>query len=414
MTVASILMKFLGTVSPARTANIAIPGVPHKKPGPEDFPEMTKHLGAWLLALSLGLLHPNTAPADQRLMLYSATASPAVQQAAEKISALSTPRVDYAQLARNGEVFVRIAPRRVVLSDAGDLIATAILGTKPYVFVTTPESVYGKPLLDIYLDIGYEAEDVIRWQRDEDMVAIVFRFPATVTVSDTRDGRLPEVWNAHVYVPTWDNIFVLFDHLAAKAGIEPDKKGEFAPHSTFFRSTAERDFVQNFPAAARARVKTTPYIKMQALQGDDWRYRELLEKKLSVFEHFRGNGRTLNEIVDPSGTQMEAGLLEFVGPNHKLADLKDMAIVHLGKLGVGDSYFPASPPQWVAASGGRVPAGALVAGAEKAPCTEPLYLCRAKYGEGMHPGKLRTAFGGCSIPWGGREVRVEDYEVLVR
>ncbi len=377
-------------------------------------PDMKIRSLAWLLALPFILSCLSAAGAETRLLPYSKTPSPAVQQAADKIRDLATPPVDYAQLTRKGEVFVRIAPRKVVLSEAGELNATAVLGTKPYVFITTPESIYGKPLLDIYLDIGYEAEEVLRWQRDEDMVAIVFRFPDSVKVSEVRDGALPEDWNSYVYAPTWDNVFVLFDRLAAKAGIEPDRKGEFAPQNTFFRSTAERDFVREFPDDARARVKSTPYATLRALQGDDWRYRDLLEKKLSVFEHFRGNGRTLNELVDPTGTQLETGLLEFVGPNQKLADLKDLVMVHLGKLGVGDSYYPANAPKWVAASGGQVPSGALPAGAEKAPGAEPLYLCRAKYRDGLYPGKLRAAFGGCNIPWDGKEVPVKEYEVLVK
>jgi hypothetical protein len=214
---------------------------------------------------------------------------------------------------------------------------------------------------------------VLRWQRDEDMVAIVFRFPDSVKVSEVRDGALPADWNSYVYAPTWDNVFALFDRLAAKASIQPDKKGEFAPQNTFFGSTAERDFVREFPDDARARVKSTPYAMLRALQGDDWRYRDLLEKKLSVFEHFRGNGRTLNELVDPYDTQLENGLLEFVGPNQKLADLKDLVMVHLGKLGVSDSYYPANAPKRIAASGEQVPTGALPADAEKAPGAEPLY-----------------------------------------
>jgi len=374
---------------------------------------MRKRLTAWLLAVPLSLAALSAAHAEQRLILHK-SASPAVQEAADKISDLNTPKIDYLKLARAGDIFVRIAPRRVTLTDTGEVSATAILGTKPYVFVTTPESVYGKPLLDIYLDIGYEAEDVIHWQRDEDMVAIVFRFPEAVKVSDVRDGALPENWNAYVYAPTWENTFALFDKLAAKATIEPDKKGEFSPWNTFFRSPAERDFATKFPADARARVKTTPYLKLQAAQNDDWRYRDLLEKKLSVFEHFRGNGRTLNELVDPTGNQPETGLLEFVGPNQKLADLKDFAIVHLGKLGIGDTYFPAGAPKWVAASGGQVPAGALGAGAEKAPGKETLYVCRAKYHDGVHPGKLHATFHGCNIGFGGKEVTVKDYEVLTQ
>ena len=61
-----------------------------------------------------------------------------------------------------------------------------------------------------------------------------------------------------------------------------------------------------------------------------------------------------------------------------------------------------------------MPFGAIVGGHEAAPGNEPLYICRATHNGGVHPGKLRAAFKGCNIGWGGRETVVADYEVLVR
>ena len=55
-----------------------------------------------------------------------------------------------------------------------------------------------------------------------------------------------------------------------------------------------------------------------------------MEDKLSVFEHFQGNGRTQNEIFDPENQQL--GLVEFVGSNRQIKDLPEVAIIHLGKL----------------------------------------------------------------------------------
>ncbi|HNK30661.1 MAG: DUF3421 domain-containing protein [Proteobacteria bacterium] len=363
-----------------------------------------------VLMLVAGFAHA----AELRELLYDKSTSPELKAAIAVLRDPATPKVPYAQLERRSDIFVRIAPRKVVIGPDGKLLDSAILGTKPFVFVTTPESVQGKSLLDIYLDIGYEAEDIIAWQRDQDMVAIVYRFPPAVTVSEVRDGALPQDWQTHVYSPTWANAFVLFDRLAAAATVEPERKGEFAPWQTFFRSEAEKTFVLDFPAVARQRVAGTPYARLAALGGDDWKYRSLLETKLSLFEHFRGTGRTQNELEDRDGSKPDTGVLEFVGPNQKLPSLPELAVVHLGGLTLRDSYLPSGVGVWVAASGGAVPFGAIVGGHEAAPGNEPLYICRATHNGGVHPGKLRAAFKGCNIGWGGRETVVADYEVLVR
>jgi hypothetical protein len=75
---------------------------------------------------------------------------------------------------------------------------------------------------------------------------------------------------------------------------------------------------------------------LKAAGGSDWKYRKLLEQKLSIFEHFRGNGYTQNEVRDPEG--VESGLIEFVGANWKIKDFPEVAIIHLGKLTIKDTY----------------------------------------------------------------------------
>jgi hypothetical protein len=67
--------------------------------------------------------------------------------------------------------------------------------------------------------------------------------------------------------------------------------------------------------------------------------------------------------------------------------------------------------RWVKAEGGRVPDGAVVAGYEAN--GEPLFVARAAYQGGIHQGKVRLAFGAANIPYGGKEVKVNPYEVLV-
>ena len=66
---------------------------------------------------------------------------------------------------------------------------------------------------------------------------------------------------------------------------------------------------------------------------------------------------------------------------------------------------------WVSASNGDIPSGSLSSGYESN--GEKLYVCRASYKGGVHPGKVRKQFGACNIGWGGMEVAVEQYETYV-
>ena len=68
--------------------------------------------------------------------------------------------------------------------------------------------------------------------------------------------------------------------------------------------------------------------------------------------------------------------------------------------------------KWVQASGGNIPVGAIKAGKEAD--GKPLYIARAYYEGGLHPGKVRPEFGAANIPWGHKEVKVYNYEVLVQ
>ncbi len=67
--------------------------------------------------------------------------------------------------------------------------------------------------------------------------------------------------------------------------------------------------------------------------------------------------------------------------------------------------------RWVTANGGDIPNGAAPQGHEAT--GESLYVCRANYEGGLYPGKIRGAFGGANIPYNGKEVKVNPYEVLV-
>ncbi len=70
--------------------------------------------------------------------------------------------------------------------------------------------------------------------------------------------------------------------------------------------------------------------------------------------------------------------------------------------------------KWTASLNGAVPENAVVGGKDIPPASEDLYLCRGSYPNenGVHPGKIRKNFGGCSIGWGRHIAIVKQYEVL--
>jgi hypothetical protein len=65
---------------------------------------------------------------------------------------------------------------------------------------------------------------------------------------------------------------------------------------------------------------------------------------------------------------------------------------------------------WKSSANDNIPLDAVVGGSEGG---APLYICKAAYKGGTHPGKVRPGFGGCKIGWGGQEITVPSYEVLV-
>lgn len=82
----------------------------------------------------------------------------------------------------------------------------------------------------------------------------------------------------------------------------------------------------------------------------------------------------------------------------------------LGLFGAGLSQTSDScRVQWVSDFEGGIPDGAVVCGQEAD--GTPLYLARAYYSGGLHPGKVRPEFESANIPYGGDEVKVNSYEV---
>jgi hypothetical protein len=291
----------------------------------------------FLSILLLGLV--SGVVARERKVFYPKPPSARLKEIAEALGDTKTARVALESLPAASGYFVRITERRHVLVADKSLKDGAGLHVRPFVFITTPEGLYGRSLLGIFTEIGYEAENILGQQIGKDMVAVVFRYPEWVALSEVRDGRLPPDWGNKVFVPTWENVFELFHRLAQKDAAtvkcaackaEADKP---APRALTL-SGGELDFVINFPEEGKQRVRSVPYSGLKATGGADWFYRRLLESQLSVFEHFRGNGRTQNELVDPEGTRPEHGLIEYVGPNMNIRDLPEVAIIHLGRLAV--------------------------------------------------------------------------------
>lgn len=59
---------------------------------------------------------------------------------------------------------------------------------------------------------------------------------------------------------------------------------------------------------------------------------------------------------------------------------------------------------------GRLPQNAIVGGIDHEQ-REQLYICRAYYTNGVHPGKILGK--KCNIGWGTREIVLDQFEVLV-
>ena len=122
------------------------------------------------------------------------------------------------------DIYVRLTERRFVLKD-DEFTDEAYLGGKPYVFLTVPQASYGRSLYEIYSDLGYDAEGILK-QRNKTMVALVLRYKADIKFSPERFGNGPldkENFRKYVYVPTWENGFALFARLAGET-VPPNSK----------------------------------------------------------------------------------------------------------------------------------------------------------------------------------------------
>ncbi|MFH0821272.1 MAG: hypothetical protein V2B18_00845 [Pseudomonadota bacterium] len=301
-----------------------------------------------ILVLCVLALCVDNAFALERALLYPKSISPKLWEIVRILSNhQANHKVPYNQLSPTTDYFVRVARSEPLFKTQGTLNECARLGNRQFVFMTTPQGLYGRSLLEIYEDIGYTAKDILEGQVGEDMVAIVFRYPEGVDQVDVRDGRLADDWDKKIYVPHWDTVFALFAQLAQRNGVGPFGDGTCADGNKPYLTDAERSSVLGFSNDGLRRIKEAGYClsgycalkKRQGKDWDrDWEYRELLAKKLSAMEHFKGNGVTHNEMLDPCVLKPKEGLKEFLGPNMRLTDLPEFAVIHLGKLTMEETY----------------------------------------------------------------------------
>jgi hypothetical protein len=124
--------------------------------------------------------------------------------------------------------------------------------------------------------------------------------------------------------------------------------------------------------------------------------------------------------TEPDGTRLYICRAFFNGGLHPGRVRPGLAGCDIGWGGVEHlvPFYQVLVPRWRSAINGNVPTGAYSYGFE---APDPgnnfigpaLYPCRAFLNGGLHPGKVRPGFTGCYVGWGGKEISVNPYEVLI-
>lgn len=273
----------------------------------------------------------------QRTLLFPANEADVAEPLRPFVRKLLDPKQEAVQPAgvRPAGVFARVVTRKYLL-DGNERKKGGTLGSRPFVFVALPESLYGRSLLQVFSVIGYSAEEVLTGQIGEEKLAVVFRWDDKIVLHPGRDGELAKDWSRAVYPATWDNVFALVDRMAGDPEWhyvrEPNAPAVFAKLQ--LRSQKEGKFVLGFPDEGKRRIKTATYSALRDTRGSDWEYRQFLERSMSLSEHFTGDGTSQPTMVDRA--RPAAGFPEFVGPNREIAALPEVAIIGLGALSVGE------------------------------------------------------------------------------
>jgi hypothetical protein len=236
---------------------------------------------------------------------------------------------------KSAGVFVRVVPKTNAL-DGRTLNKEGSLGTRPFVFVTLPEALYGRNLLQVFSAIGYSAEDVLTGELGKEKAVLVFRWEEQVVTHTGRDGDLPEAWQTAVYPTTWNNVFALVDKMVGDRDWhyipEGDKKRIVTKLQ--LRSPKEEHFLLGFPDEGKKRIRSASYSGLQNTKGADWEYRQFLERSLALTEHFSGDGSCKPTILGKD--KPPVGFPEYLGPNRSLTALPEVAVIGLGALSVSE------------------------------------------------------------------------------
>jgi hypothetical protein len=272
-----------------------------------------------------------------RKLLYPSRAEDVPESLRPFVTRLLDPKqgtVDAADAKPSG-VFARVVTRKYVLDGKG-LKKGGMLGTGPFVFVTLPEALYDRSLLQVFSMIGYRAEDVLTAECGQEKVIVVFRWEKDVLLHPGRDGRLPEAWHRATYSTTWDNLFALVEKMASDRDRHYIKeKGKPRCFSKLeFRSAKEVAFVLGYPDAGKKRIKGSSYYALREVKGADWEYRKFLKRAMGAAEHFSGDGRSKPTILYKG--KLPKGFPEFIGPNREVTALPEVAVIGLGALRIGE------------------------------------------------------------------------------
>ena len=168
---------------------------------------MTARLRTAVVLLTLALLPvgcntDKSAPKPPaRTLLYPADAAgvpESLRPAVKKLLDPDQPTVKPEGVQAEG-VFLRVTARRFVL-DGGRLKDGGWLGSRPFVFLTVPETIYGRSLLEVFSGIGYGADEVLAREVGDEKVAVVFRYEKAVRLEAGGTYTTPVAPRVHVFV----------------------------------------------------------------------------------------------------------------------------------------------------------------------------------------------------------------------
>ena len=137
---------------------------------------------------------------------------------------------------------------------------------------------------------------------------------------------------------------------------------------------------------------------------------------------FAANGSVPLDAIqggaEPDGTSVYICRAFFKGGVHPGRVRPGMTGCDIGWGGSEEvvSFYQVLVPRWVSAVNGNIPSNAYSYGFEAPPpggLPTALYPCRGYLKGGLQPGKVRPGLPGCSVGWGGKELFLNPYEVLI-